>query len=292
MEELRSDLASRDVAVEYEDRFSPGTPTSSNTEELIGRSNETIRKYYAERLGLPEDISMKEIREYMLENDISSAPALKSVMIGRGGVEDIGGLFRDLEDVASRVQPASGPHRTVSGLPAEHMDYSQGLLAAKLTEGSPLTEYLAERETLDGGGGDDIIDGGDGRDTLDPQDTPLGPRIPEENPTEPTEETPTGFPTLFEQFERGESPTSMTGMELAPPVVDALAPDLPEPPAEEDPRETTRETPSGGYTGGGGGSSEQEQPQIESNAIGRFPWAEKIIKYYNLSDMIKTNMLS
>lgn len=108
-----------------------------------------------------------------------------------------------------------------------------------------------------------------------------------QEPQEPEQdETITEFPTLADQFMSGESPTST---DLSPAVETALAPDLPEPPTEEDSGETPRRTTT---TGGGGGSREPEQPQIESNAIGRFPWAEKIIKYYNLSDMIKTNMLS
>lgn len=126
-----------------------------------------------------------------------------------------------------------------------------------------------------------LTDGG-GDDTLGPQNDVAGSR------RERIRRDQT-FQTLADQFMSGESPTSM---DLAPAVEDALRPDLPEPPTEEDSGETQRETTSGGYTGGGGGSSEQEQPEIESNAIGRFPWAEKIIKYYNLSNMIKTNMLS
>lgn len=280
--------------------------------EEAEEQNSLINKYVSDRFEpveqqIPtEDISVKEDEEPI-------TPGPDDVVVRR---------FRNSTEVYQR--PDGSQYflqfgRILREIPANGADGSDTLEPQDTLE-----------EDISGGGGDDNVDGGDGNDTLDepttsdqepepelddsgdntpdntpvePQDTPLGPRIPEiseETPTQQDETSPEPPPLTeqdpFDPFSlvspmRLSRDLTTIGLDENPEVRAALE-EQAAAGTEETPRETTRETPRGGYTGGGGDSREPEQPQIETNAIGRFPWADKLIKYYNLSDMIKTNMLS
>lgn len=90
------------------------------------------------------------------------------------------------------------------------------------------------------------------------------------------------LPNLYKRFDAGEFEGTATQdfkreLELRTPT---------EAPTEPRRRESTETGPTSKAT-----PMSKENQRIEANTIKRFPWANKLIKYYNLGSLIKTNVI-
>lgn len=247
-------MGTRPFWEELPEGLTEGQNTRTLTDPETGESFEST--FYV----IPHPSGQGFTTTQMLSNDRTGLRLRNSLQESRSLADQLGGrtpTFEEEEQLAESADVTLDLFGKGFGPDGAALANIEEIVNSQNIEARIAPAYMTPEENISGGGGEAALDGGINEDML--VDTPQ----PEFDLSDP-------FPLV-------------APLRAANTLITAGLP-TPQEPETEQP-----ETPR---MGGGTGTPSPQEPQIEANAIGRFPWAEKLIRYYNLSNMVKTNMLT